>query len=107
MRLVILSITAILILQNYNNSVELPVGGSVEERPFFSTRRDPAIDYDRQSNDAVAQLARKVEAGTVQLSFDKTSGYLMSVLNALNVPIESQSVIFSKTSLQSHFISPA
>ncbi len=116
MRLVIVSIAATLILlslqrveysQNYNVSVELPVGGTIEERPFFATRRDPAIDYDRQSNDVVAQLARKVEEGAVQLRFNKTSGYLLSVLNALHVPIESQSVIFSKTSLQSHFISPA
>jgi len=116
MRFVFVLISAILILlslqhvefsQSYNNSVELPSAGAIDERPFFSTRRDPAIDYDRQTDDVVAQLARKVDEGTVPLRFDKNSGYLLSVLDALHVPIESQSVIFSKTSLQSHFISPS
>src|SRR4051794_14345934 len=116
MRLVIASVIGALILlslqhvefsQSYNNVVELPSSGPIDQRPFFATRRDPVINYDRESNDVVAQLAHKIEDGTVQLHFDKDSGYLLSVLNALHVPVESQSVIFSKTSLQSHFISPA
>jgi hypothetical protein len=52
-------------------------------------------------------LARKVDEGAVRLRFDKTSGYLLSVLEALRVPADSQSVVFSKTSLQSHYISPS
>src|SRR5262249_54643107 len=105
--LLLLSLQHVEFSQSYNNSVELPAAGAIDERPFFSTRRDPAIDYDRQTDDVVAQLAQKVDEGTVPLRFDKSSGYLLSVLAALHVPIESQSVIFSKTSLQSHFISPS
>jgi len=90
------------------NAIVLPTGGTLDERSFFSSRRHPAIDYaDRPSTDVVGQLARKVDEGTVSLRFDKTSGYLLSVLEALHVPVESQSVVFSKTSLQSHYINPS
>ena len=86
----------------------LPAKGTMEERPFFSSRQHPAIAYgDTQSTDIVGELARKVDEGAVRLRFDGKSGYLLSVLEALRIPIESQSVVFSKTSLQSHFISPS
>ena len=91
----------------YDEPVVLPTEGTLEDRPFFSSRRHPAIDYaDRPSTDIVGELARKVDEGAVTLAFDQTSGYLRPVLEALHVPIESQSVVFSKTSLQAHYISP-
>src|ERR1700688_2241035 len=67
----------------------------------------PAIEYaTRPTNDAVAQLNRKIQDGQVQLKFEGVQGYLRSVLEALDIPIESQMVVFSKTSLQMHLISP-
>jgi hypothetical protein len=88
--------------------VVLPTSGRMEERPFFSSRRYPAIAYsDTPSSDVVDDLARKVDAGTVRLSFDKNNGYLSSMLEALRVPPETQSLVFSKTSLQAHYISPS
>ncbi len=67
----------------------------------------PAIGYDtRPVTDAVAQLNRKVQTGQVSLKFEGVQGYLRSVLDALNIPVESQMVVFSKTSLQMHLISP-
>ena len=92
----------------YEEPVVIPVEGTLEQRPFFSSRRHPAIAYaDRPSTDVVGELARRVDEGAVRLRFEKTSGYLLSLLEALRVPTESQSVVFSKTSLQSHYISPA
>src|SRR5436190_7715962 len=89
-------------------AVVLPTSGTMDERPFFSSGRHPAIEYaDSESTDAVGELARKVNAGAIRLRFEKTSGYLLSVLEALRIPVESQGVIFSKTSLQSHYISPS
>jgi hypothetical protein len=67
----------------------------------------PAIGYDtRPVNDAVAQLNRKIQSGQAQLKFEGVQGYLRSLLHALDIPIESQMVVFSKTSLQMHLISP-
>jgi hypothetical protein len=87
--------------------VDLPTSGTMDDRPFFGTRRDPAIDYDRPTLDVVADLIRKVEDGTVKLRYEGSGGYLRSVLEALQVPVSSQSVVFSKTSLQQHYISPS
>ena len=87
--------------------IDLPTSGTMDERPFFGSRRDPSIDYDRPTLDAGADLIRKVEDGSVQLRYDGSGGYLRSVLEALQVPVSSQSVVFSKTSLQQHYISPS
>jgi hypothetical protein len=75
---------------------------------FPASRDDPAIQYDsRPTHDAVAALNAKIREGKVQLKFDGPSGYLRSVLEALEVPVESQMVVFSKTSLQMRIISPS
>jgi hypothetical protein len=67
----------------------------------------PAIEYaTRPTTDAVSQLALKIQQGKVHLKFDEQHGYLRSVLEALDVPVESQLVVFSKTSFQMYRISP-
>jgi hypothetical protein len=106
----VLALTTPLLAQVFASDppdVDLPTSGTIDDRAFFGTRRDPAIDYDRPTLDAVADLIRKVQDGTVKLSYDGSGGYLRSVLEALQVPISSQSVVFSKTSLQQHYISPS
>jgi hypothetical protein len=50
---------------------------------------------------------RDLENGQVQLSFDKSSGYLPSLLAALALPVESQLLVFSETSAQASLITPA
>lgn len=51
-------------------------------------------------------LNRRLEAGEVTLAWDETFGYLPALLDALKVPRSSQTLVFSKTSLQRRFISP-
>ena len=86
--------------------------GSLSERPFVPPLTHPAIGYATQpSRDPVANLIRNVQQGNVQqgnvrLRFDGEDGYLRSVLEALNIPLESQIAVFSKNSLQSQIISP-
>jgi hypothetical protein len=55
--------------------------------------------------DPVADLESRILSGKTQLRADSKLGYLASVLKELNVPIESQIMVFSKTSLQTDFIS--
>lgn len=67
----------------------------------------PPIDYhNAEVNDPVAKLARDIESGKAELDYDDKFGYLKSVLEALDVPESSQTLVFSKTSLQLHRISP-
>jgi hypothetical protein len=67
-----------------------------------------AIQYSTSElHDPVAELNRKLASGATPLKFDPTFGYLPSVVEALKIPVESQIMVFSKTSLQSILISPS
>lgn len=67
----------------------------------------PAIEYlARPARDPVAALIRRIDAGDLQLSFDAQHGYLPALLKALEIPTESQVVVFSKTSTQLNLINP-
>lgn len=67
----------------------------------------PPISYSKsQPQNRITQLQEKIDRGEVQLDYDKEFGYLRSVLQALDVPESSQSLVFSKTSLQLRRISP-
>jgi hypothetical protein len=68
----------------------------------------PAIEYGtRPTTDPVSQLNLRIQQGKVHLKFDDKQGYLRSVLEALDVRVESQLLVFSKTSFQMYRISPS
>jgi hypothetical protein len=70
-------------------------------------RNHPAIKYESTpTTDAVAELNRKLQSGAMRLEADGPSGYLKAVLQALDVPVESQMLVFSKTSFQAPRINP-
>ena len=73
---------------------------------FVASRDHAAIAYSKTPvSDPVSALNRQLVAGTARLTFDPVSGYLRSVLDALNVPIESQTLVFSPTSFQASLVS--
>ena len=77
------------------------------QQPVNYLLNHPAIEYmKRPLHDPVAELSRRVEAGKLQLRYDGAQGYLSSVLQALDVPVESQMAVFSKTSVQRLRIDP-
>lgn len=67
----------------------------------------PPVGYSKATpNDAVARLQRRVESG--ELIFKETGRELLvAVLKACEVPVESQTLVFTKTSLQKSLIGPA
>lgn len=68
---------------------------------------DAPINYrTRELHDPVAELERRLESGQARLVYDKDHGYLKSVLSLLKVPVNSQTLVFSKTSFQYPKISP-
>ena len=72
---------------------------------FRASRDHPAIEYSSGPvSNAVSELNRGIQDGTVQLVFEGRSGYLRSVLNALGIPVESQLAVFSQTSFQTPLI---
>ena len=76
-------------------------------RAFSGSPDHPAIEYARHATtDPVARLNDRLDTGASRLTFDDRSGYLRSVLQALDVPIDSQSLVFSKTGVQAARTSP-
>lgn len=67
---------------------------------------DPIRYSSTAADDAVARLFRRVAAGEVFLRWDDTHGWLPSLLEHLSIPISSQVLVFSKTSLQRERIAP-
>jgi hypothetical protein len=88
-------------------ATKVAAGGQLPDT-YFDERSQPAIDYAaRPPDDPIARLNQKLQTGQVALTFEPGAGYLRSVLSALNVPVESQLAVFSKTSVQAALINPA
>jgi hypothetical protein len=65
----------------------------------------PPIRYrDSTPTNRISRLQSQLDSGVVQLKYHAAHGYLPAVLQALKVPIESQMLVFSKTSLQVRYI---
>ncbi len=55
---------------------------------------------------AIARLQQRLDTGKAKLAYDKDKGYLPAVLQAFDLPVSSQVLVFSKTSLQRNRIAP-
>ena len=68
---------------------------------FMGSSDDPAIKYSTAPlNNAVVDVNKKLQDGAVQLTFEGRSGFLRSALEALQIPVDSQLLVFSRASLQ-------
>ena len=102
-----ISMRSLLLAASVALFLNVPAALAQLDNSSFYRLDDPVIGYTaRQSVDLVADLNSKIQDGAVQLTFDGERGYLRSVLAALNVPVESQIVAFSKTSGQVGLVNP-
>ena len=77
------------------------------ESSYIVPIHDPAIRYGEAGRqNIVARLQERLASGQVRLAYDQTSGYLPALLDALDIPLSSQMLVFSKTSFQAARISP-
>lgn len=72
----------------------------------FDIEREPIGYLTTPLADPISKLQKQLNTDEVKLNFDEKSGYLASVLKALNVSETSQMLVFSKTSFQRTRISP-
>ena len=82
---------------------------SAQNSNIWVSRDHPAIQYStRPVQDPVVRLNERIENGEIQLAFDAPPrGYLPAVLKALDVPVSSQTLVFSENSLQRAHINKA
>lgn len=78
------------------------------EDTFYVPLDHPAIQYVQETgDDPVARLEAKIESGRVKLGYAANGwGYLPALLQALDIHVDSQVLVFSKTSIQANHISP-
>jgi len=55
---------------------------------------------------SVSDLVQKIQEDKVALAYDESHGYLRSLLKTLDIPVSSQTLVFSKSSLQLSQIAP-
>jgi len=68
---------------------------------FKGSTDDPAIKYSTAPlNNIVEGVNKKIQAGALQLAFEGRGGFLRSALDALQIPADSQLLVFSRASLQ-------
>lgn len=78
------------------------------EDTFYVPLDHPAIRYDQEpADDPVARFDKRLRAGQAKLEYTPNSGgYLSALLKEFGIPIESQVLVFSKTSIQAENINP-
>jgi hypothetical protein len=93
--LVFLCLTALLRAEDFQGSTH-PV--LFDEAPFAYSTTAP--------KDPIALLQAKLDAREVKLHFDNEFGWLPALLDYFKVPKSTQTLVFSKTSLQRNDITP-
>ena len=72
---------------------------------FMGSSEDPAIRYSTAPlNNVVVDTNRKLQEGSAQLTFEGRGGFLRSALDALQIPVDSQLLVFSRDSLQGSLV---
>ena len=67
---------------------------------------DPINYFAESTDDAIIRLQKRLDARELSFSNRKHSGHLLDLLQGLEVPVESQTLVFSKTSLNQPLIGP-
>ena len=88
----------IAVLQGLSSSCVQAQGLDLEQAPILYTESKP--------DNPLTRLQDELDRGTKTLKYDPQVSYLPSLLEALGVPVDSQTLVFSKTSLQRQRISP-
>lgn len=68
--------------------------------------RAPILYSESKPENRITEVQTRIDRGELKLEYSPEFGYLPALLKELDVPIESQSLVFSKTSLQMRRISP-
>ena len=76
-----------------------PAFDEIDESPHFYHQRRP--------KDRFTQLRNKLDSGEIPLDRSSEKAFVVSLLKALDIPVCSQMLVFSTTSLQLSLISPA
>ena len=87
------------------STVAVAIGQERRTGAFDQSINHPSIKYLTTDTDtAVDRLNAKLRDGSAKLVYDEKTGYLKSVLELLHVPVESQVLVYTQTSLQAQHV---
>jgi hypothetical protein len=87
-------------------SIAVAAASAQRQDAFGGSRDHPAIAYSTAPDATpVADLNRRLADGTLRPTREPATGYLRGLLDALALPVESQVLVYSGTSLQARSIS--
>jgi hypothetical protein len=86
----------------------LALASGLQPAPWVGVLEEhPAIQYaSRPTTDRVTKLSESIARSARSFERDARTGHLMSVLDALGIPLESQLLVFSKTGVQRAYTGP-
>jgi len=79
---------------------------AVRNQGFVPFSYEPINYRTHEVTDPIAQLQKGIDHGAIKLDYEPQHGYLRSVLDKLDIPLSSQTLVFSKTSFQYKKITP-
>ena len=97
---------ALVVLGLFVSPVSAQVRVAGRDQGFVPYSEEPIRYLSDGVDDPVAKLQERIDRGEAELKFEPGHGYLESVLNLLEIPVSSQTLVFSKSSFQYRKISP-
>ncbi len=79
---------------------------SLKAQSSFDFYQKPIQYQTAKDDNAITHLKQALQDGDVKLDFHPRRGYLDSILSVLQIPVDSQALVYSKTSLQLRPINP-
>ena len=77
------------------------------QQPGVGDDSDKIVNYyGKDLSDPITQLQHELDSGKTKLEYEPKHGYLISVLKYFNIPTDSQTLVWSKTSSQSENTGP-
>ncbi len=73
----------------------------------FDFYQEPILYQTATDDNPLSRLRDALESGSVELAHDSTRGFLTSILKVLDIPVNTQALVYSKTSLQLRPINPS
>lgn len=86
--------------------ISAALAAETKEPRIIDFKAEPHSYLESQPKDRFAQFQARAEKGDVKIDTTNDKAFLSSLLEALNIPISSQIMVFSASSLQSEIINP-
>lgn len=91
---------------SFLGSALLPAQVAIQNQGYVPFSDAPIFYRTAPLHDPVARLQEKLERGEAKIEYEAPHGFLRSVLQHLDIPVSSQTLVFSKTSFQFRRITP-